>query len=136
MIGYTVNTSVYILTPVMERENLLKYILTVMGCRTLPYWLGTLLFDYCVFSITYFVFMITVYIQDVAFLIPFLPKITLVLAAFGASLLNFCYLNSFLFSKSNSAIKIFPVVCLFLYYTLPIILLFIFSNYTFLFNMI
>jgi len=41
-----VNTGFYCFYPVYEREERLKYAMDVMGLRSLPYWLGTLAFDF------------------------------------------------------------------------------------------
>jgi len=43
---------------VLERELKLKYALNVMGCRVVPYWLGTFLFDYLMFCFTIIVFFL------------------------------------------------------------------------------
>jgi len=53
------NSSIFVNTPVMEREFGLKYILTVMGCRTYPYWIGTFIFDYVAYISTYLVFFVS-----------------------------------------------------------------------------
>lgn len=50
--AYCLCSSIYINTPILEKEYNLKYILNVMGCKIFPYWLGTFLFDYLVFFIT------------------------------------------------------------------------------------
>ena len=38
---------------------------------------------------------------------------------FGISLINFAYMCGFLFEKSNSAYKAFPIMNLFLFYGIP-----------------
>jgi ATP-binding cassette, subfamily A (ABC1), member 3 len=62
VIGYSLNSSVYILTPSLEKEHDLRYILRVMGCKSVPYWLGTFSFDFLAFSSTLLVFVISIYI--------------------------------------------------------------------------
>jgi len=42
--AYSFNSSTFCATLVLEREKRLKYALNVMGCRIVPYWLGTLKF--------------------------------------------------------------------------------------------
>ena len=34
---------------VLERETKIKYCLNAMGCRSIPYWLGTFICDYILF---------------------------------------------------------------------------------------
>jgi hypothetical protein len=46
---------------VMERELKLKYALNVMGCRYLPYWLGTLAFDFILSQLLVFLFLICIF---------------------------------------------------------------------------
>jgi len=60
MMAYLYNSAIYIGTPVFERETNLRYALNVMGCRALPYWLGTLAFDFIMFYITLIALFIAV----------------------------------------------------------------------------
>lgn len=62
------NSSIYVLTPVLEREKSLKYALNVMGCRPLPYWLGTLISDYTAYFSTFVLFFYALLSSDVQFL--------------------------------------------------------------------
>lgn len=67
-LAYSLNGSIYIMLPVQEREEHLKYALNVMGCRVLPYWVATFVFDFSVYIITVIVFLLTIYIGDIKFL--------------------------------------------------------------------
>lgn len=51
-LGYCFNSTIYVVVPVKEYEEKIKYALNVMGCRFLPYWLGTYIFDFLVFFVT------------------------------------------------------------------------------------
>ena len=55
------NSSIFINTSVHEREYKLKYVLNVMGCRPLPYWVGTFAFDFMAYLITFVIFFFAVY---------------------------------------------------------------------------
>lgn len=117
------NCSVYILTPALEREHGLRYILNVMGCKGLTYWLGTFLFDYLAYMLTIALLILFFFILGVEFMYPFLGRITCIMALYGIALITFTYMFSFAFKKSNTAFKTFPLVTFFVFYTLPGILL-------------
>jgi len=61
IIAFCFNSSIFITLPVLEREYNLKYALNVMGCRELPYWIGTFAFDYSLYSIFVIIFVIFSY---------------------------------------------------------------------------
>lgn len=119
--SYGLNSSIFILTPVWEKEKEVKYILNVMGTKSVSYWLGTFISDFICFTIPMLSFIGAIYAFDVPFLVPFLNKIipvvivkTLILIfnnniiiykVFGISMLVYSYAMSFLFSNSNSAFK-------------------------------
>lgn len=115
------NSSIYVNTPVLEREHSLKYALNVMGCRPLPYWLGTLAFDFLAYFSTFLVFFYSLVHYEVDFIQPFLVKFFFTMVAFGFALIVFAYLCGFLFSSSNSAFKSFPLIAFFIGYNLPFI---------------
>ena len=60
--AFCMNSSIFINTPVQEREISLKHLLCVMGCRKLPYWLGTFCFDFLMYLITVLFFYLIVWI--------------------------------------------------------------------------
>jgi len=113
---------------VLEKEFHLKYILNVMGCRPLPYWLGTFIFDYIAYLITVIIFYILVIENEVKFLKNYLNTLTLILAVFGADLIVYTYLCGYLFKKSNSAFKSFPIINFFVSYSIPWILTNLFED--------
>lgn len=57
-LGYCFSTSSYTGIIVQEREEKIKYVLNVMGCKVLPYWLGSFLFDYIIYILNLTVFII------------------------------------------------------------------------------
>lgn len=52
VIGYSSSTATYCAFVVGEKEQKLKYVLNVMGCHSITYWLGTFCFDYLAFLCT------------------------------------------------------------------------------------
>ncbi|KAL4460035.1 hypothetical protein ABPG74_003561 [Tetrahymena malaccensis] len=121
--AYSMNSSIYINTPVLEREFQLKYALNVMGCRPLPYWLGTLVYDYLVYLLTFLIFHYSVHTIKVEFITPYLTQIFYIMSWFGLALITFCYVCGFLFKNSNQAFKSFPIITFFVSYSIPWIVL-------------
>ena len=119
MQAYANNSSIYIGIPVKEREDKLKYALNVMGCKILPYWLGTFLFDFSVYFLSVIVFFIMLYCWNITYLIIHIQKILLIMVTFGFALINLAYVCGFMFDKSNSAYKYFPVMNVFILYGIP-----------------
>lgn len=58
-IAYSFNGGIYIVQPVQEREENLKYAMNVMGCRVAPFWIGTFAFDFTVYMLTVFLFLLS-----------------------------------------------------------------------------
>lgn len=95
-----------------------------MGTHTirLSYWIGTFVSDYICFLVPFGAFIASIYIFDVEFLEIFIFRMSLIISVFGMSLLSYSYLMSFFYTKSNSAFKQFPLINLFLNFTLWFIL--------------
>ncbi|CAD8193046.1 unnamed protein product [Paramecium pentaurelia] len=64
LIGASMASSQIGSAPVEEREKKQKYALNVMGCRTLPYWLGYYFYDITICIIVLVIFIIAVNICD------------------------------------------------------------------------
>ena len=119
MMGYSLNSSVYILTPSLEKEKDLRYILRVMGCRTVPYWLGTFLCDFLAFQVTILAFYLIIYFVNIPLFLVVFWQIYIVLTGFSVSLIMFAYVFSFYFKTSNQAFKQFPLYSFFIFTVLP-----------------
>jgi len=102
----------------MEREFNLKYALNVMGCRVLPYWLGTFAFDFIVYCVGLLIFVILVYIFNFSYVIDVIWKIIYNLVLFGFAYITFSYMCGFMFEKSGSALKSFPIFNFFIPWSL------------------
>lgn len=94
---YSFATTVFTANVVEEREKKLKYALNVMGCRTLPYWLGTFTFDYTMYCIVTSIFFIFGYSFEIILMTNYVGTWILILLTFGYSCImwsyawNFCY---------------------------------------------
>ncbi len=110
ILAFCFNSSVFIMLPVLEREHHLKYALTVMGCRVLPYWVGTFVFDYLLFSIFIVIFIILSYSLELNFVTDYMFEIVLLFIVFGLAYISFSYLcGILLYSRTSSAMKTFPL---------------------------
>ena len=94
-----------------------------MGCKSISYWLGTFLFDYLAYLLTVTLFIVFFYVVKASFMYPFIGNIILIMICFGAALILFTYLVSFMFKNSNRAYKLFALIAFFGFYTLPGIIL-------------
>ena len=56
---------------VMERQEKLKFSLNLMGCRIVPYWLGTMAFDFLVSCIPILVLVILLVCLELGVMVNF-----------------------------------------------------------------
>jgi len=66
-----------------------------MGCRVVPYWLGTFVFDYIVYTILMSIFIILCYAFQYSFVTNYMGQILTLLMAFGFSYISFSYMFGF-----------------------------------------
>jgi len=100
--AFCFNSSIYIALPVLERETNLKYALNVMGCRVLPYWIGTFVFDYIIFYMFVLLFVAFCYLLNLDFLTIYMGKVVFLFTAFGLSYVTYSYLcGLILYTKSS-----------------------------------
>jgi ATP-binding cassette subfamily A (ABC1) protein 3 len=94
-----------------------------MGCRTLPYWLGTFLFDYCI----YLCFVVIFYVISAALSLDLTFKYFWegfsCFTLFGFSYLLFAYLMGFLFRTLENALKLYAMFCFFVNFCVPFIVI-------------
>jgi hypothetical protein len=120
ILAFSFNSSMFISLPVLERETNLKYALNVMGCRVLPYWIGTFVFDYLLFYVFVLIFIMFSYIMKLDFLTEYMGLIVLIFSAFGLSYVSFSYLCGVaIYEKTSSAMKTFPLLNFFIIYSMP-----------------
>jgi ATP-binding cassette subfamily A (ABC1) protein 3 len=104
-LSYSFSLSTYCGSIVLEREKKLKYALNVMGCRKVPYWLGTFAFDYIVFFVVSLYFILFSVIFDISIFKGHYGELVALLIVMGFSLLAWCYVLSFMFSQAASAYR-------------------------------
>jgi len=126
-VGFTANCSIYCGSSVYDREKRTKYMLRVMGCKNLPYWLGTYMFDFAVISLFVLFLIILVSAQKIDFIIDNLGEFVGITFGFVASLLTTAYLWGYIYKTSAAATSTFPVLALIAFYLGPMILAAVFN---------
>ncbi|KAL4509467.1 hypothetical protein ABPG73_022683 [Tetrahymena malaccensis] len=119
MIAYNFVTTSFCGIPVMEREYKLRYSLNVMGCRSLPYWLGTFIFDFIFISINLYIFFIICFIIGFNAVTDHFGEFFGLTQLFIFAIICQSYFLSFFFEKSQTAYKLVFFVNYFLFYTIP-----------------
>lgn len=80
-----------------------------MGCRVLPYWLGTFAFDYLLYLIFVLIFLILSIATSLDFITDYLGQIFYLFFSFGMSFCFFSYfIGALIYRKSSRAMKTFP----------------------------
>jgi len=126
--AYCLNSTVYASLPVFEREKKIKYVLKTMGCRTLPYWLGTFLFDLIAVSILTFAILALVYIFDLNQLEKKGGLLLLVTFLYSIAIITSGYMWGFAFNKASTVNKSYSAFYFFVLYTLPSVVITILNS--------
>jgi len=117
--AYSLNITIYCSFSVYERENKIKYALRVMGCRTLPYWLGTFAFDFIAIHVINFALIALVYIFSIDHLMEQVYTLAFTIFPYSVALITSSYLWGFAFEKSLTVYKSFAAFYFFVLYVLP-----------------
>ena len=120
--AYCFCSSIFVGFTVYENEKKLKYALNVMGCKSIPYWFGSFLFDILFFWIAFTFFFIIAAISKSNYIFESAGGILLIMAGFSFSLISFAYVWSFIYKNANSAFKTFPIMNIFLFWVFPLLL--------------
>ncbi|CAD8050496.1 unnamed protein product [Paramecium sonneborni] len=123
VLAFCFNATVYITQPVLEKETYLKQALIGMGCRTLPYWVGTLIFDYTIYLCFVVLFYIISAILNLDIAFKYLGAGLSCYLLFGFSYILFAYLMGFLFKTLENALKLYSMFCFFVNFCVPFILI-------------
>jgi ATP-binding cassette, subfamily A (ABC1), member 3 len=78
-----------------------------MGCRTLPYWIGTFVFDYILFIVVSIFFFVFAAIFQINVVTSYMGHWLALILSMGLCLLTWSYLWSFVFNTAASAQKYF-----------------------------
>lgn len=120
ILAFCFNSSLFITLPVLEREFNLKYALNVMGCRTMPYWLGTFAYDFILYSFFVITFVIFSYIMSLSFVTQHIGMVVSAFVTFGFAYISFSYFAGIaLYTQTSKAMKSFPFVNFFIIYCMP-----------------
>ena len=101
--GYSISGGIILGFPVQERENKLKYALNVMGCRIVPYWLSTMIFDFILGSIVTTIMIIVLASLNVTVMLSF-GKI-IIFYSTQIAFIGISYSVSWLYTSANMAQK-------------------------------
>ncbi|CAD8046598.1 unnamed protein product [Paramecium primaurelia] len=123
VLAFCFNATVYITQPVLEKETYLKQALIGMGCRTFPYWVGTLIFDYLIYLCFVALFYIISAILNLEIAFKYLGAGLSCYILFGFSYILFAYLMGFLFKSLENALKLYSMFCFFVNFCVPFILI-------------
>lgn len=74
-----------------------------MGCKLLPYWLGSLIFDFIMFLLIIIAFIILIYIFQLNLVMDSMADIVALMVCFSISFIALCYAGSFMFTKASTA---------------------------------
>ncbi|CAD8167077.1 unnamed protein product [Paramecium pentaurelia] len=123
VLAFCFNATVYITQPVLEKETYLKQALIGMGCRSFPYWFGTLLFDYMIYLcyVALFYIISALLKLDIAF--KYWKTGLSCYILFGFSYILFAYLMGFLFKTLENALKLYSMFCFFANFCVPFIVI-------------
>ncbi|CAK66172.1 unnamed protein product (macronuclear) [Paramecium tetraurelia] len=114
--SFSLNSSIFINTPILERELKIRQQLKQMRMSQFTYIFGTFLGDYLIILIVItFIYALSLQVE----MLLSSEQLLIILGLFGLSVISFSYAASFMFSSNQSAIKIFPVINFLFGYLLP-----------------
>ena len=90
-----------------------------MGCKIGAYWLATLCFDYLMYMITVIILVIVIESEKLLLITLNIDKFFLSMALYGLNITTLSYACGFLFSKKNSAVKLYPILLYIGFYSIP-----------------
>lgn len=90
-----------------------------MGCKSVPYWFGTFLFDFTIyFGMIFIIILISLSYE---FLSEKIGKVIFIFFTFGLSFIMFSYLiGTLIYEKASKAMKTFPFLNYFIFFALPL----------------
>lgn len=115
--AFALNSSVYCGFPVGERELKLKYLLKVMGCRNMAYWLGTWALDTLWITTLIIILFGVMLLIGVTFSDPGIFFICLIF--FGIANISNAYMWGFMFDRAQTAYKSYGPFCMLILFLFP-----------------
>lgn len=97
--GFSSSSGIYMITPIQEREDNLRQMLTLSGMRSSSYYLGLFLADFLLFLIPCALFIAFVLCFNMKTYTKDLPDFIAIMVAFGMALITFTYFFASLFDS-------------------------------------
>ncbi len=120
VIALALCTGIFIETPVLERENKLRYAFKVTGLRDTPYWIGTFLADFLLYLMPGLCFVALIFLFNVTTLTAYIGSTIPIYLLFGGPLITFMYLCSYLFKSAQTAFKSIGFIMYLLGFIVPV----------------
>jgi hypothetical protein len=121
-IGIISASQIFVVYPVKDREDKLRYLLNFVGIRPSAYYIGQLIGDWLIYCISSILLVLTTYALKLDVISYNGPLVLLILLVFGFPFISTIYFFSNIFDKSETAFK-WIVLFLLLLYALPKIIM-------------
>lgn len=121
LLGFSLSSSIYMFLIVKEKQDNVKYMLKVMGCRTLPYWVGSFVADAIIALGVAAVVVLFTYIYDIKGLNQQIFFFYIFVYGYSLNLIAMAYFWSWMYSNAVSSQKYFGLFATFLLWMLPYI---------------
>lgn len=114
LLGFSLCSGLFILSPVTDKENKLRHLMNFVGMKPLAYYVGSFFADFILFAIPTCGFIALMFPMDVKYFIMNGSWLTflIMMFTFGLSMITLTYLFSFLFTSANNAFKQIGIIYL------------------------
>lgn len=119
MQSFSLNSSIFINTPLQDRELKIRQQLKQLNVSPLAYFFSTYIGDYVVVLFNALCIYLILSLKQMSFFEQCKEMTIKFILYFGAAVLPYSYTASFIFSTTKSAYKIFPVLNFMVLYSLP-----------------
>lgn len=109
-IGIVLSCGVFVFTPVIDREEKLRYLLNFAGMRSSSYYLGFLCADFIIFTVPQIFLGIMVFVLNLDAFKSNMFMFFLTIECFAFPYISLIYVLNFMFDKGETAYK-FLLVC-------------------------
>lgn len=119
VLGFSLSSSIYMFIIVKEKQEHVKYMLKVMGCRNVPYWVGSFVADAIIAVFVSAVVALFTLIYDIRGLSNHIFLFCIIVYSYTLNLVALSYFWSWVYSTAVSSQKYFGVLATFLLFILP-----------------
>lgn len=99
------SSGLFVITPVKDREDKLRYLLNFAGISSKAYYIGMFFADIILFIVPTICIIILSFILQISTFSDHAGKVIPVFIAFGISYIPLSYLTGFMFSTADNAFK-------------------------------